>query len=280
MVGIMVRGVAWRLAMAVAALSAATAATAQSLTQTISGSELASRLQTALGPTTVHLHNFGPLKSASYHAANASSIKVPAALSGEPGQRTYFTLPDASTVLLGRRYGYYVDHVRSTGVFVTAGADAFTISITLASPGPALVGTCVRLKVPDQPCSALAGGVQPSVEWRDARIDIVAKPVVSRRSIALDIESVAISGDFDVGQACEWPLIGKRLCAALNRQSLRLRQKVAEQVKSSLNTPELRIAVAAAVREYLDTTLELSAFGVRRVVMQDGQLVIAIALGR
>lgn len=247
----------------------------------IAGSEIATQLQTALGTTTVHLHNLGPLKSGSYHLANASSIKLPVSVTGTPGLRTYFSLPDTSSTLLGRRYGYYADHIRSTGLFVTAGADAFTISITLAAAaGPAFVGNCVRLKAPLVPCAILGENLLPGVAWNDARIDIVAKPIVYKRSLALDVQTVTIAGAFDVGMACQWPLIGARLCATINRQSLQLRQRVSEQVKTLLNMPETRVAVAAAVRSYLDTTLEAPLLGVRRISMQDGQLVIGVALGR
>ncbi len=261
-------------------VAAAPVAHAQLLTRTVSATQLAATLQSALSTTTVHLHNLGPLAGGSYHAANASSIKVPASLSGVPGQRTNFTLPDASTILLGRRYGYYVDHVRSTGVFVTATADSFTISITLASPGPALVGTCVRAKVPAVPCTTLGDTYLPAIDWRDGRIDIVAKPVVVDRSLALDVQAVSIGGTFDVGKTCAWPLVGRRLCAALDKQSLRLRQRVGDQVKASLNTLAVQRAVAAAVRDHLDTTLQAPLFGVRRVAMQEGIVTVALALGR
>ena len=278
--GMMFKRLVQRLAMTAMAWSvAAVAAHAQTLTLKVSGSDIAASLQTALAGTAVHLHDLGPLKDGSTYAVNASSIKLPPTAGGAPGRRTYFSLPDASTTLLGRRYGYYVDHVRSTGVFVTAGADTFTISITLDAPGPALVGTCVRLTATPQPC-ALGDKVMPSVAWRDARIDIVAKPIVVGRSLALDIQTVTINGAFDVGKACEWPLLGGRLCAVVNRLSTRLRQQVAEQIRGSLNTPDLRAVVAAGVRTYLDTNLEAAVFGVRRVSMLDGTLSIAVALGR
>ena len=267
-------------AFALGLLLAPSMAEAQLLSRTIAASEIAATLQNALGPTRVHLHNLGALTGGSYHAANASSIKVPATISGTPGQRTFFTLPDASTTILGRRYGYYVDHVRSTGVFVTAGADTFTISITLASTGPALVGTCVRLKSPAVPCATLGEGVMPAVEWRDARIDVVTKPIVVDRSLALDVQTVSIGGAFDIGNVCEWRLLGTRLCTLVNHQSQRLRQRVTDQVKTSLNTPEMRSAVALGVRKYLDTDLNAPLLGVRRVSMQNGQLAIALALGR
>ena len=257
----------------------AVAGHAQLFSQTIPGSELATQLQTALSATQIHLHNLGPLKSDSYYQAHASSIKIPASVTGIPGQRTYFSLPDASTIVLDRRYGYYVDHVRSNGLFVTANADSFTISITLASSGPALVGTCVRLKHPQTPCTTLGETLLPGVQWRDARIDIIAKPVVRNRSIALDIDNVVIGGEFDAGSACEWPFVGARLCAAINRQSQRLRSRVADQVKANLNSVDVRDAVAAGVRQYLDANLNAAAFAVKRVAMKEGQLLIAVGLG-
>lgn len=251
---------------------------------TVSGSGIAASVQQTLGATTIRLHSLGPLTATnsggSYYAANAASIKVPASVSGRPGQRTYFSLPDETWVLLGRRYGYYVNNLRSTGVFVTAKADSFTISLTLAAPGAALVGTCVKLSAPAQPCTAAGQTPLPDIDWRDARIDIIAKPIVQARSLALDVQSVTLTGDIIVGKACDWPLIGARLCAAVNRQSQRLRTRIADQVKDALNTADVRSAVAAGVRQYLDTVLNEPLLGVRSVSMQNGQLRISAGIGR
>lgn len=261
-------------------LAAIVPARADVLSKTVSGASMAGMLQQTLGATQVHLHSLGPLKNGSYYAANASSIKVPQSVSGVPGQRTYFSLPDESRALLGYRYGYYVNRVLSNGVFVVSNPDSFTISITLAAPGAALVGTCVRVRRPDQPCSASGATVLPDIDWRDARIDIVAKPIVSGRSLALDVQTVTIGGEFTVGTACTWPLIGAKLCALLNRQTQRLRTRVEAQVRDALNTPDVRRAVAAGVRQYIDTEVGEPLFGVRSVAMQDGQLRIGLRLGR
>jgi hypothetical protein len=268
------------LLVACALIATAPPAYAQLLTQTLSGVDVATALQNALGGTTVHLHNLGPFANGSYHAANASSIKLPARISGAPGQRSTFSLPDATTSVLGRRYAYYIDHVRSNGVFVTAGPDSFTVSVTLASPGPALVGTCVRLKSPPAPCTGFGEASLPAIEWRDARIDIVAKPIVVDRSLALDVQSVTIVGDFDIGKTCAWPVLGTKLCALVNRQSQRLRSQLAQQAKATLNTADLQRAVAAGVRAYLDTSLNAPLLGIRRVAMQNGQLTIGLGFGR
>ena len=246
---------------------------------TVPGSEVAAVLEKTFSGTIVNLHNKGKLTAGSYHLANASSIKIPASVTGIPGQRTYFTLPDESRVFLGRRYGYYVDRLRSNGLFVTAGSDTFTFSITLAAPGPALVGTCVRLRAPATPCATLGEDALPPIDWRDARIDIIMKPIVLRGSITLDVQDVVFGGTFDVGMACSWPLVGTSLCAALNKQSQRTRVRVAAQVKAILNSDETRAAVAAGVREYLDTTLNEPLLRVRRVSMVDGTLTIGLGLG-
>lgn len=253
---------------------------AQSIVQSLSAGMVAAAIEKALTGTSVHLHNHGALVGDSYHVANASSIKLPSELAGAPGRRTYFTLPDSSTTLLGRRYGYYVDHVRSTGVFVTAAADSFTISITLAAPGPALVGTCVRLKSPAAPCATLGDGVLPAIDWREGRIDIIAKPIALERSLSFDVQTVTIGGIFDVGKTCEWPLLGPRLCTLVNKQSQRLRLKVAEQVKTALNDRDVRRTIAHGVRQYFDETLSEPLLGIRSVTMRDGALVVVLALGR
>ncbi len=266
--------------LALIAASLPSAVRAQSIAQTLGAGLVATAIEKSLFGTSIHLHSLGVLTGDSTHAANASSIKLPSELAGAPGRRTYFTLPDTSTVLLGRRYGYYVDHVRSTGVFVTAATDSFTISITLAAPGPALVGTCVKLKVPIAPCTTLGDSVLPAIDWREARIDIVAKPVVFERSLSFDVESVTIGGVFDVGKACEWPLIGPRLCALVNGQSQRLRQKVADQVRMALNDREVRRTIAQGVRQYLDQTLGEPLLGIRSVSMRDAILVVTLSLGR
>ena len=109
---------------------------------------------------------------------------------------------------------------------------------------------------------------------------MVTKPIVVDRSLALDVQTVSIGGAFDIGNVCEWRLLGTRLCTLVNNQSQRLRQRITDQVKASLNTPEIRSAVALGVRKYLDTDLNAPLLGVRRVSMQDGQLAIALALGR
>ncbi len=247
---------------------------------TVPAVEVAVQLQKTLGETMVHLHNRGPLTNGSYHQANASSIKVPAKVTRMPGQRTRFDIPDESRIVLGRRYGYYVDHVRSNGVFVASGPDTFTLTITLASPGPALVGTCVRLRAPIQPCTTLGETALPPVEWRDARVDIIVKPTVIDRQVALDVQTVTIGGTFDFGTACAWPFVGSRLCAALNRQADKLRLKVAEKVKTHLNSAQMRAQIAAGVRGYLDTVLNEPLVSVRSLDMQNGQITIVPRLGR
>jgi hypothetical protein len=247
---------------------------------TVPAAELAATLQKTLGETTVHLHNKGPLANGSYHQENASSIKVPARVSGRPGQRTRFTIPDESRIILGRRYGYYLDHVRSTGIFVSAGADTFTLTITLAAQGPALVGTCVQLRAPVQPCATLGETALPPVEWKDARVDIVMRPTVLNRKVALDVQSVVIGGTFEVGKACEFPLLGARLCASINRQADKLRLRVAQQVKTTLNSDKIRAQVADGVRAYLDTTLNEPLISVASIDMAGGQVTIRPRLGR
>ena len=257
-----------------------TAARADLFSTTFSGASVATALQQSLGATSIHLHTLGSLVGDRYYAANASSIKVPASVSGVPGQRTYFSLPDESWTVLGRRYGYYVNHIRSTGVFVAANADSFTISIALQADGPALVGTCVQLRRPARPCAIGGEGVLPGIIWQDARIDITAKPIVQSRSLALDVQSVVLVGDFELGQACAWPLIGKRVCATLNRQTQQVRDRVAAQVKAALNTDDIRRVIATGVRGYLDTNLNEPLLGIRRVAMQDGQLTFNLGFGR
>ncbi len=274
-----------RTAMCVAGIIAAIAGRLASPVQaqlaiTVPAAEIAATLQKTLGDTAVHLHNKGPLANGSYHQQNASSIKVPARVSGMPGQRTRFTIPDESRVILGRRYGYYIDHVRSTGIFVVAGADSFTLTISLASPSPALVGTCVRLRAPVQPCATLGEGTLPPVEWREARVDIVARPTVINRQVALDVQTVTIGGTFDPGMACEWPLIGTRICAAINRQADKIRVRVADRIKTILNSDETRAQIAAGVRAYIDTTLNEPLVSVASIDMADGQVTIRPRLGR
>jgi hypothetical protein len=246
----------------------------------VPAAQVAAAIEKTLGETSVHLHSRGPFANGSFYASSASSIKIPAIVTGIPGQRTRFSLPDESRVFLGRRYAYYVDHVRSTGLFVTAGSDTFTVSITLASPGPALIGTCVRLRAPAVPCANLNEQTLPAVEWRDARIDVVLKPLVADGGVALEVQTVVIGGTFDLGKSCEWPVFGARLCAALNRQSERVRTQVAAQVKTALNSGDTRREISAGVRQYLDTTLNEPLLGVRRLSMQDGVLRIALGLGR
>ena len=264
---------------ALCALSTLPPAHADIYNTSVAGTQIATSLQQTLGGTTVHLHSLGPLINGSYYAANQSSIKVPASVTGIPGQRTKFSLPEETKTILGFRYGYYANHLRSTGVFVTANADSFTISITLASVGPALVATCVRVRT-RLPCASSGTTRLPSIEWRNARIDIVAKPIVVSRSIALEFETVTIDGDFDVGQACELPLIGTRLCAMVNRHSQRIRMRVAGHVMDALNTPGIRAAAAAGVRQYLDTNLNEPLVNISRVSMQNGQVMIGLGFGR
>jgi hypothetical protein len=247
---------------------------------TVPASEVAASLQKTLGDTTIHLHNKGPLTGGTYHQENASSIKVPARVSGRPGQRTRFTIPDESRVVLGRRYGYYIDHVRSTGVFVAAGADTFTLTITLASQGPALVGTCVQLRAPVQACTTFGESSLPPVEWKDARVEIIAKPAVINRKVALDVQSVVIGGTFEVGKVCEFPLLGTRLCASITRKTDMLRARVASQVKTMLNSPMVRTQIAEGVRAYLDTTLNEPLLSVGSIDMADGSVTIRPRLGR
>ena len=267
------------IALALSLQFAPTAAHAQ-LSTTLSAVEVAATLQNTLGGTTVTLQNLGSLKGSSYHLENASSIKVPASVTGIPGQRTRFTLPDESRVILGRRYGYYVDRIVSNGFFVSAGAETFTFSLTFPSDRPALVGTCVRLRAPAMPCATLGEAALPAVEWRDARIDILLRPAVLDGNVTLDVQDVVIAGVFDFGKACAWPLLGARLCASLNKQSQRLRSRVASQVKTKLNSDEVREAVAAGVRQYLDSKLNEPLLRVRRISMQNSQLTIALGLGR
>jgi hypothetical protein len=254
-------------------------AQAQLLIKTVPAADVAAAVQRALGATGVHLHSLGTLTGDSYYAANASSIKVPAAITGTPGQRTSFSLPDETRTVLRRRYGYYVNHVRSSALLVAANADSFTISLTLAADGPALVGTCVQLATPNRPCTFAGDGVLPGIAWQDGRIDITAKPIVVGRSLALEVQSVAIGGTFDVGQTCAWPLVGARLCATVNRQSQRLREQIAARVKEALNTTDVQRAVATGVRQYLDNLNE-PLLGIRRVSMRDGQITVGLGIGR
>jgi hypothetical protein len=253
-------------------------ASAQLFTTNVPGQLIASALQTALTGANVHLHNLGPLKDGSYVAANAASIKWP--ISAGPGLRTYFNIPEASHTLLGRRYSYFVDHVRSDGVFVTSGQDSFTLTITLKSVGPSLIGKCVRVRAPVRDCLALGAEDMPAINWTDARVDIEMVPIRVGSSLAFEVRNVVIGGGFDLGPACAIALVGPRLCAKVNTATDKLRLQVGAQVKTSLNTAKIRKSIADAVREQLNTTAEIPILGVRSVSMSGGIVRIGLGLGQ
>lgn len=244
----------------------------------ISASDIAAALHQALAGVQVHLHNHGPLKGSSYHAANASSIKWPAAEG--PGKRDRFTLPDASRVVLGRRYGYFLNHLRADGVFVAPQPDRLTATLLLTSNGPPFVGKCAVVAKPGTPCGVGGEGVMPQVDWRDSRIDIDLAPVAHRGSLAFEVSNVVLSGDIGVGAVCGWPVVGTRLCSVLNGALETTRKKIASEVRASLNDAEVKAGVAAAVRDYLDKSAEIPILGVKRVSMQDGVVVVGLGLGR
>lgn len=241
----------------------------------VTASDLAAALHDALAGVQVHLHNHGRLVGSSYHASNAASIKWPA--KDGPGKRDRFTLPDASRVVLGRRYGYYVNHVRAEGIFVAPQPDRLTATLLLRSNGPSLMGKCVTVARPETPCGIGGEAAMPAVEWRDARIDVDLVPIVYHGSLAFNVGEVTISGDIGVGAACSWPVVGMRLCSALNRALETTRKKIADEVRSSLNDPDVKKSVAAAVRDYLDKGAQVPILGVKRVSMADG--IVRIGLG-
>lgn len=242
----------------------------------VSASDIAAAVHEALAGVQVHLHNHGRLIGTSYHAANAASIKWPA--KDGPGKRERFTLPDASRVVLGRRYGYYVNHMRAEGVFVAPQPDRLTATLLLKSNGPSFVGKCVTVAKPETPCGVGGEGAMPAIEWRDARVDVDLVPVAYRGSLAFDVGHVTITGDIGVGAACAWPIVGARLCSALNRAMESTRKKIADEVRTSLNDPEVKKNVAAAVREYLDKDGQVPILGVKRVSMSDGTVKIGLGL--
>jgi hypothetical protein len=272
----------WRFAaaacLAAFAYAAVQPAAAQLFTTEVQGTTIATALQTGLAGTKVHLHNLGPLKDGTYFSGNASSVKWP--ISFGPGQRAYFTVPEASQTVLGRRYSYFVNHVRSDGIFVASGNDSFTLTITLKSTGPALVGKCVRVRAPVRDCIGLGEADLPAINWNDAKVEIELFPIRVGSSLAFEVRNVVIGGAFVLGQACDLPLVGVRLCAAVTKQTDQLRAKVGAQVKASLNSPMIRKAVAAAVRDQLNTTAQIPILGVRSVVMSGGVVRIGLGLGQ
>jgi hypothetical protein len=244
----------------------------------VPGQTIASALQSALTGANVHLHNLGVLKDGSYHSANAASIKWP--ISAGPGLRTYFNIPEASHTLLGRRYSYFIDHVRSDGVFVAAGQDSFTLTITLKSAGPSLIGKCVRVRAPVRDCLALGAEDMPPIQWTNAQVDIEMVPIRVGSSLAFEVRNVVIGGAFDLGPACAIALVGPTLCAKVNTATDKLRTQVGAQVKASLNTAQIRKTIAASVREQLNTTAQIPILGVRSVAMTNGVVRIGLGLGQ
>lgn len=241
----------------------------------VSASDVAVALHEALAGVQIHLHNHGRLNGSSYHAAEAASIKWPA--KDGPGKRDRFTLPDASRIVLGRRYGYYVNHIRADGIFVAPQPDRLTATLLLRSNGPSFVGKCVTVARPETPCGFPGEAAMPAVEWQNARIDFDLVPVAYRGSLAFEVGQVTISGEVGVGAVCSWPMVGGRLCGALNRSLETSRKKIADEVRSSLNDLEVKKSVAAAVREYLDKGAQVPILGVKRVLMSDG--IVRIGLG-
>jgi hypothetical protein len=236
----------------------------------VSAYDAAAGLSQALQKVVIHLHNHGPIRNGSVHLAEASSVKWPAAEG--PGRRVRFTLPDASRVILGRRYGYYVDHVRADGIDVAAQPDRLTATIFLNATGPALVGKCVRLVSPAVACERLGERQMPGIEWTGARVDIDMVPIAHGGSIAFEATGVSIGGAFDIGQVCDLALIGARLCLTINNRTQALRLKLAAEIKASLNQPQVRRDVAAAFRQHLDTVAQVPVLAVRRVVMSESVL--------
>jgi hypothetical protein len=268
----------WCFALAVTMATTPQQAAAQVFTTEVQGTKIASALETALAGTKVHLHNLGPLKDGTYYSDNASSVKWP--ITAGPGLRTYFTIQEASQAVLGRRYSYFVNHVRSEGLFVASGNDSFTVTITLKSVGPALVGKCVRVRAPVRDCLGLGEAEMPPILWNDAKVDIEMLPVRVGSSLAFEVRNVTIGGGFVVGQACDLPLVGVRLCATVTRVTEQMRAKVGAQVKASLNSPKIRKSVAAAVRDQLNTTAQIPILGVRSVAMSGGVVRIGLGLGQ
>lgn len=246
--------------------------------QQIPASDVAAALHQALAGVQVHLHNFGPLKGGSYHAANASSIKWPA--KDGPGLRERFTLPDASRVVIGRRYGYYINHLRADGIFVAPQTDRLTATLLLKSNGPSLVGKCAVAAKAETPCGVGGESAMPEIAWKDARIDVDLVPIAYRGSLAFEATNVAISGSVDVGAVCNWPVVGAKLCAMLNNAVQSTRKKIASEVRLSLNDEQVKRGIASAVREYLDKTAQVPVLGVKRVSMQDGFVRVALGIGR
>jgi hypothetical protein len=141
-----------------------------------------------------------------------------------------------------------------------------------------LVGKCVVVAKPQKSCGAAGEQSMPEVAWRDARVDFDLVPVAYRGSLAFDVTNVDISGDFGIAAVCGWPIVGARLCGALNGALDSMRKKIAAEVRSSLNDDEVKRGVAAAVRDYLDKTAEVSILGVKRVAMEDGVLRVGLGL--
>lgn len=244
----------------------------------ISASDVAMALHQALAGVQVHLHNHGPLKGNSYHAANASSIKWPA--KDAPGQRVHFTLPDASRVVLGRRYGYYLNHMRSDGMFVAPQPDRLTVTLLLKSSGPPFVGKCAVAAKAETSCGIGGESAMPEIAWRDARIDVDLAPTAYKGSLAFEATNVVLSGDVGVAALCSWPVVGTKLCSALNGALETTRKKIAAEVRASLNDEQVKRGIAGVVRDYLDKTAEVPILGVKRVAMQDGMVRIGLGFGR
>lgn len=243
----------------------------------MAASDVAAALHQALAGVQIHLHNLGPLKGSSFHAANAASIKWPA--KDGPGRRDRFSLPDASHVVLGQRYGYYLNHVRADGIFVAPQPDRLTATLLLkSSAGAAFVGKCVVVAKPQSACRIAGESAMPSLDWRDARIDIDLVPVAHRDSLVFEVSAVAISGDIAVGTVCNWAVVGAKLCASLNSTAETTRKKIAAEIRTSLNDDQVKRNVAASVRDYLDKTAEVPLLGVKRVVMQDGFVTVGLGL--
>ncbi len=263
---------------AIAYACSATPVTAQTISKSLNGNDVAKGLTAVLSGVRLHLHNHGALKGATYLADNASSIKWPTTFG--PGLRTRFSIPEVKRDALGRRYAYYVNHLRSESVSVVADAETLTVTIKLSSTGPALVGHCIRLTPQPKPCASLSDSRMPAVEWLDAQVDIVLKPVLFERSLAFSVENVSVRGRFDVGNVCDTAVIGPQLCVFIERGSRTVRAHAEREIKAALDQISVKRETAAAVRRYLDETVEVPAFGVRHVEMSGGVLKVAVALGR
>lgn len=231
-------------------------------TQNIPTGTIAQVMNQGLSISEVYLNSFGKQNGNSWHKANDSYVNI-------YGFVQKFNIPEFSysgALIKRRLYVYNVNSIKSTSMGIKPQSDAFELTVKFESKGSEIRGMCRYKKIVGsgyRDCLR-EDGAAPDINWKNPEIRVLLVPQVHKGGIILQPTKVDVGGEFQMNGICK---IGKDICNRFTGYKGKIKNAIADSVKTQLSSTQVKDKMASVTKEGLSS---LNLPPIKSVKMEGG----------